>query len=260
MDRVTFVGGRYFHHFYLMNFDNAVYVPLTEFVNSKSTVSEIIVLIASPTLAKRRDSALAEYSTYLPLLKNRLEGHKVIFISSSSVYGLSEDTEAFIEKAPLIATSTYSAEKIDFEKIITEVSSGSIIIRPSGFFGWLIENNNNSFLNDLRKSIEKEIRKTYEIKFEGNQIRDFAFVPDLIRFIHWSIGNIINSHSVYNFGTTDAITLKEIVHQVSNIHKHLEFNFQKTRKNHIHSHLNVEKLRSTDFRYEQYSIFDFLLC
>lgn len=258
MANIVFVGGRLYHRSYCEQFNNAIYMPLKEFVKFKPQKNDTIILFSSPTLSQKYDSESVCYTTYMPMLREKLHGRRVVYISSSAVYGLSVQKKPFHELCPLSGTSQYAKEKIHYEELITEVSGGSIIIRPSGFFGWLSENTKNSFLNDLRYNIMHTKVKSYDIVCGGQQLRDFSYIYDLLRFVKWAVDNTTSTHDVFNFNSTNATTIKELVETVSKKCTNIKFNFCTSSTNHIHSYLNVAKLKSTDFNYCKRSISDFL--
>ena len=233
-------------------------MPLKEFDKYRLLKNDTIILFSSPTLSQKYNPDAVCYTTYIPMLKEKLHGRRVVYISSSAVYGLSVLKKPFDELSPLSGTSQYAKEKIHYEELITEVSSGSIIIRPSGFFGWLSKNTQNSFLNDLRYHIMETKIKSYDILFEGRQLRDFSYTYDLLRFVRWAVENTSPTHDVFNFNSTNVLTIKELVEMVSKKSKHIKFHLRTSSINRIHSYLNVDKLRSTDFNYRKRSISDFL--
>ena len=258
MANIVFVGGRHFHRSCCDQFKSSMYMPLSEFAKYRPLKNDTIILFSSPTLSQKYNPDSVCYTTYIPMLKEKLHGRRVVYISSSAVYGLSAQKKPFDELSPLSGTSQYAKEKIDYEELITEVSGGSIIIRPSGFFGWLSENTQNSFLNDLRYHIMESKMKSYNIVSEGQQLRDFTYTCDLLRFVRWAVENTTSTHDVFNFNSTHELTIKELVEMVSKKCTNIKFQLQTSSIINIHSYLNVAKLRSTDFNYCKRSIPDFL--
>ncbi len=125
-----------------------------------------------------------------------LNFNKIIFFSTSSVYGSSE--KILKETDDVNPTNYYTETKILAENIIKQ-SKTNIILRMSNLMGISPNMNWNLFVNQLIKNIKKN--KKIEI-FNPYQYRPFLNISDAVN----CLSNIIDERKVegiFNFGFTD---------------------------------------------------------
>jgi len=121
---------------------------------------------------------------------------KIIFLSSTAVYGKFQDSHTVNEQSPLLPVSEYGKQKAEAEKILMESDSEWLIFRPSGIFGPSAERRfGNSFVNVV---LEKAIQ-TREINiWGGDQKIDTLYILDLISIILRSCAGEWHSREIFN--------------------------------------------------------------
>ncbi len=113
---------------------------------------------------------------------------RVIFVSSAAVYGLSTKQKLYDENAKLQPSSTYSKEKVLLEAVLSkeaiDAGGSCIILRPAGLFGKTgIMARNNNLVDRLIEAILSGEQLNISIENNGQQIRDFVHIHDLLNVI-----------------------------------------------------------------------------
>ena len=234
------IGGRNYQA-YFQSKSTVNYYPITDLYAADIVfpkADEPVVFMGSLELSKRYDSKYNNFSDIF-LAKNikKLKDKKIIFISSSAVYGLSSENVAFTTNSKLCGNSKYALEKINLEALLTSVTNRLVILRPSGFFGELYGFKPRSFLNVLSKNIVLSQRKIYDIEFAGLQFRDFTHVEDLMHCVEHFCSTEITSKQCHNVSSTKPVQLKELTQEIMLSHEKLRFNYIPSDVNKIHSYL-----------------------
>ena len=257
------VGGRNYVQEFNQYFETVNYVPLDIFCKEELVLNsdEPIVIFSSPFLAKKN------FETDFNILKfskdsfcENFKSRDVIFLSSASVYGLSERIDSFDESSELNGKSDYASEKLYFESLLREVCSSTVFVRSSGFFGEVAGFSPRNFLNSLKADITTTSSNVYNIDFCGEQIRDFTYVYDLIEFISLMVRNFPAGHVVYNYSSTEPVFIKDLVSWVANRNENIKFNFIKNSSTEMHASLNTKKIRETGMNIKMRDILAFLEC
>ena len=136
-------------------------------------------------------------------------GAKVIFASSSSVYGnqthfpIHED----VEKKPL---NPYGQTKLDDEKISSKYAADGLRVIGLRYFNVFGIGQNPSYAGVIPKFIERlSQHKPPIIEGDGNQIRSFTFVDDVVRANILAFQSDIN-HAFINIATENMTTINEL--------------------------------------------------
>ena len=255
------VGGRNYVQEFNRYFETVEYVPLDIFCKEELVLNsdEPIVVFASPFLAKKK------FETDFSLLKcpkdsfcKNFKSRNVIFLSSASVYGLSERIDSFDESSELSGKSEYALEKLYFESLLREVCANTVFVRASGFFGEVAGFSPRNFLNNLKSDIQKTNSNVYNIDFCGEQIRDFTHVYDLIEFISLMNRNFPTGHVIYNYSSTEPIFIKDLVSWVAERHENIKFNFIKNSSIEMHASLDTKKIKETGVSIKMRDILTFV--
>lgn len=121
---------------------------------------------------------------------------KVLFMSSTSVYGKFDSSPLVSENNKLNPVSIYGEHKVASEKILQESNFDWMILRPCGIFGPSANYRfGNSFLNILTSKGIKEGQITF---LDGDQKIDTLYLLDLIHIIlricsgEWRSGEVYN--------------------------------------------------------------------
>ncbi len=230
-------------------------ISTNDFINKKELLPESNMIIA--TTFKNYPHNIKQYliDNFYKVLESKisyLSNPNIIFISSASVYGLSNSKLSFMEESKINIENKYSYEKILFENLLDEICNSvngkCIILRPSGLFGKfeLLEKANN-LIDRLYKSLITNQVIELEIEYGGNQLRDFLHLYDLFRVIcHVSINiEFISKRSnteIYNVSNNKIYTIDKII-KIAKLHnKKIKANFINNSSENIHSTLNNTKL------------------
>ena len=134
---------------------------------------------------------------------------KIVFASSSSIYGdqtrfpVQEDAE----KHPL---NPYGQNKLDDEKISSKYAVEGLQVIGLRYFNVFGIGQNPSYAGVIPKFIERlSQHKPPIIEGDGNQIRSFTFVDDVVR------ANILafqsdSNHTFFNIATENMTTINEL--------------------------------------------------
>jgi nucleoside-diphosphate-sugar epimerase len=142
-------------------------------------------------------------------------GFKVVYASSSSVYGevkkipISED----FEKNPL---NPYAETKLQDELLALKYSKLGSKIIGLRYFNVFGKGQTGSYAGVITKFINKVIQKEApEIFGEGNQIRDFVSVEDVVQANYLAMINNV-SVGTFNIGTGKTYSILEIAKMIIN--------------------------------------------
>lgn len=132
----------------------------------------------------------------LAAVKNK--STKIIYISSTAVYGKFPDSPLVNEETGLLPNSDYGRHKVETEDILKRSEFDWMVFRPCGIFGPSTGNNfGNSFLNTVVNNALKNKEITI---LGGNQMTDVVYNLDLINIILRSCNNEWHSKEIFNVG------------------------------------------------------------
>ena len=134
---------------------------------------------------------------------------KLIYISSGSVYG---DQKNSLRKTSEILNpyDNYSKIKLNSEKII--LNNGGMVLRLSNVYGL-----NMSRKNVLSKIINQVINKKIIKLFNGNAIRDFIWIDDVITAIKETIISDLKQ-TILNIGSGKGTSIIDLTNHVQSIY------------------------------------------
>ena len=152
---------------------------------------------------------IVTYKILEAMRKNNVK--KIIFSSSGSVYGESDQIPTK-ENAPFpIQTSLYGASKISAESLISAYCEGfnfkSYIFR---FVSILGQRYSHGHVFDFVKQLKKNNKKLYVLG-DGNQKKSYLNIDDCINAIHKSINYFNKKINIINLGTNEYLTVKESI-------------------------------------------------
>ncbi len=139
-------------------------------------------------------------------LKNRMT--KIVFLSSTAVYGKFSDVPLLDEKAELAPVSDYGRHKVEAENILRNSDFDWLILRPSGIFGPSTDGKfGNSFINVV---VSSAIEKGEITILGGDQKIDTLYLLDLVRIIHRLCSGEWYSRETFNIAG-EIITVKKML-------------------------------------------------
>lgn len=137
----------------------------------------------------------------------------IVFTSTSAVYGDASEIPTPENYAPLIPISIYGASKLACEALITSYvytfNHRALILRPANIIG---SKSNHGVIYDFIRKIMVNPREL-EILGDGAQEKSFLHIADCIEAIIHPTNKFLKSIKkldVYNIGSYDKITVKEI--------------------------------------------------
>ena len=144
---------------------------------------------------------------------------RFIFVSTQSIYGISDSESELSEDAPKNPITAYAKSKWEAEQEILGMSTEdfiSIAVRPSTVFGWGSRIRNDIIFNNM---ISSGIRKgKIEVHTDGTPHRPIVHISDVIDFLMLLLNapkNIIKGEA-YNLGRLNGnYTVREIAEAAS---------------------------------------------
>lgn len=151
------------------------------------------------------------YATYIVLEAMRVNNvRKIVFTSSSTVYGEAKILPTPEDYSPLVPISVYGACKLGSESLIIGYSMtygfNSIILRLANIVG---SRSRHGVIVDFIKKLLKDSSRL-EILGDGEQTKSYLHVTDCIEAMVKTFENISEDIQIYNVGSDDAISVKTI--------------------------------------------------
>lgn len=192
---------------------------------------------------------IGTYNMLKVFKKNKCE--KFVFASSAKVYG----TPSYLpinEDHPLRPSTVYGRSKMLAEDVINAVGGDSggefAIIRQFNIFG---RNQSKDF---LLPSIIGQIRNCNVLRVGNASIRrDFLYIDDLLRAYKIIIEKKLNGINVFNVGSGESHSVREIIEDISGIiNKKIEIiqDKSKFRNEHIEEYANISKIKGLGWKPE----------
>lgn len=169
---------------------------------------EIRIGITSPKV----DFEQGVMATYNVLEVIRACGiRKMIFASSSTVFGQPDVRPTPEDYGPMKPISIYGASKMACEGLISAYSHmfniQSWIFRFANIVG---KRTTHGILFDLIGKLNRD-RRVLEVLGDGNQKKSYLLVEDCVDGMLYAINNASDSINIFNLGTGDDIKVSEIV-------------------------------------------------
>lgn len=205
-------------------------------------VDVVVHLAAQGSVPKSIENPMRMFENNLVNSLNLLEncrkyGVKFIFASSSSVFG-SNSKIRINENTKTNPVSPYGASKCAMEKIINSyVHSYAIETLVFRFFNVYgpMQNQSSQYSAVIPKFISKGLKgESLEIYGDGEQIRDFTFVKDVVEIIYLSIVNNLKYDKPINLAWGNQISINTIVSEIKlNISKSILVEYRSPRNGDI---------------------------
>ena len=144
---------------------------------------------------------------------------RFIFVSTQSIYGISDSESELSEDAPKNPITAYAKSKWDAEQEILGLANNdftTVAVRPSTVFGWGSRIRNDIIFNNM---ISSGIRKgKIGVHTDGTPCRPIVHISDVIDFLILLLTapkNIVNGQA-YNLGRLNGnYTVREIAEAAS---------------------------------------------
>lgn len=133
---------------------------------------------------------------------------RILFISSTAVYGKFGDSRIVTERAKLEPVSVYGEHKVESEKILRNSDFDWVILRPCGIFGPSVGSRlGNSFLNVVTDNATTSGRI---IIMGGDQKIDTLYLLDLIHVILRICSDEWRSRAIFNVAG-EIVTVEKMI-------------------------------------------------
>lgn len=144
------------------------------------------------------------------ILKTAKEyGFKVIYASSSSVYG--NPTKIPIqEDDPKNPINPYAQTKLDDERLATRYAKEGVHVIGLRYFNVFGERQSQQYAGVIKKFLKKvQNNEAPIINGDGTQSRDFVYVGDVVRANVLAMKSNVD-HAFFNIGTASTISVNEL--------------------------------------------------
>ena len=162
----------------------------------------------NPTL-DLNDGTIATSSVLESMRKNNIK--KIIFPSSSTVYGFPKNIPTSENDGPCFPVSLYGASKLASEGLI------SAYCYLYGFQSWIFrfgniigKNVKRGVIIELFKKLKKNSSEL-DILGDGNQIKDYIYINDCVDAILFAFKNSNDKINYFNLSTGEQLSVKELV-------------------------------------------------
>jgi UDP-glucose 4-epimerase len=171
--------------------------------------------VAGSVSDPRKDFQDNIYSLLEVFESARKKGCQIIFPSTASIYDTS-NTLPLNEKAYIKPTSPYAAAKIAGEAYCAAYHrSFGLNIKIARMFSVYGNGMNRFAIHDLIRKIQNN-EEQIELLGDGNQIRDYLFIDDVVRGLVVIASNGEPGED-YNLASGEAVKLIDLAHHISRI-------------------------------------------
>lgn len=194
-------------------------------VQSFANIDLVYYLASASIPSSSWNSPLLELEKNLTPFLNFLEAiaplnvKRVIFVSSAgTVYGNSH--EKVTEDSNKLPYSPYGITKLTMEFFLNYYRIKNNlhfdIFRVSNIYG--SGQNTSKGLGIINTFLEKIIdEKQVQIFGDGENIRNYVYIKDVVELLCLSAGSELNKSSIYNLASNDTCSIKELVAKIKNI-------------------------------------------
>jgi UDP-glucose 4-epimerase len=135
---------------------------------------------------------------------------KIVFSSSAAVYG--DSSVKVAENSALQPKSPYAQNKIDGEEILKKSKIPSVALRYFNVYG---PGQSDAYAGVITIFIKQALQdKDILIYGDGNQVRDFIFVSDVVEANITAMNYAEKAFEIFNIGSGVETTIKELAEKI----------------------------------------------
>lgn len=187
----------------------------SDFIFHLAANPDIKFIEGEPTDKDLKENIIGTYNVLESARVNKIS--KLVFTSSSAVYGEPKIFPTPESYGPLEPISLYGASKLSGEVLITSFShlfgNQAWIFRLANVVGDKSRKRGTTVLTDFIEKLKKD-PKHLEILGNGKQKKSFLWVEDCIEGMLTIIENAKENINIVNLGNADSITVHEIAQAV----------------------------------------------
>lgn len=236
------------------NHENYKQFDITNLSNVEQVVRDVDVVVdlAAHSLVSSLDGSIENAKVNIIGLLNVLEScrkngiKKIIFTSASSMIGI-PNSEQVSENHPAYPKTAYGITKLTSEhylRLYQELYGiNYVIFRFFNIYGTYQK-------NGLIPSLYSRIAKNQPLTVfgKGDQIRDYVFIQDIIKFFEKAITEDIADNDTFNMGTGKGTSILDIIKILSETMKaKYEIEFKEPRSGEIGNFVADPQLLSSTF-------------
>lgn len=178
----------------------------------------------------------------------RFQINRLVFTSTCSVYGASENNDLLVEDSPLFPVSLYAQSKIDSEIELKRLADGNFsptVLRLSTLYGWSYRPRFDLVVNlfTIMSLYKKKI-----LVFGGGQWRPFLSVNDAARAIIQVLESPIDKvgGQIFNVGSSDDnYTIEQIAEMICKLVKNASYELSVSKSDQRNYRVSFEKIKKT---------------
>lgn len=170
-------------------------------------------------------------SNLLEAIRKTNASRTIVFASTSTVYGEASEIPTPEDYGPLIPISTYGASKLACEALITSYAytfnQRALILRFANVIG---KGSDHGVIVDFIKRIKEDPRQL-RILGDGKQEKSYIHIQDCTDAITHLTKHFLKNEKrvdIFNVGSSDMITVREIAKIVASATNHPEIEFKFT--------------------------------
>lgn len=149
---------------------------------------------------------------------------RLVFASSAQVYSWTNYRKPIRETWKANPETVYGVSKQSAENLIKNSGIPFVVLRMSNVYGPGCRPNYNSVVPTLCYRAIKGL--PLMVNGDGQQCRDFVYIEDIVRaFMIAGFKSVIGSREIFNVSSGRMISLKQIVQQISKLHKNTKVEF-----------------------------------
>lgn len=234
---------------------NLNFISTNKFINDENAFITDNMIIASTFkryLLKERQKLVDVFSKRISNQISRKKNPNIIYLSSASVYGLSNSKDSFTENSLENPYNEYASEKLIFENLLVNLAEKTqgrcLILRSSGFFGkYSLFGKSTNIIDTLYESTLLQKKVSLNIEHEGCQIRDFIHLNDLFEILSLFAKQIDRvqkrlNKEIFNVSNNKKYKIKDILKIVQSKNKNIQINYKNKVAKNIHSSIENKKL------------------
>jgi nucleoside-diphosphate-sugar epimerase len=218
---------------------------IKQLLKKQDVIIPLAALVGAPLCNfKPKEAEEINFNSIQNIINSISKDQMLIYPTTNSGYGVSENQQFCTEDSPLNPISIYGVTKVKAEEVVKEFES-HISFRLATVFGCSPRMRLDLLVNDF---VYKSIFDKYVVLFEGHFKRNYIHIRDVCGAMVFAIKNFNNlKNQTFNLGLSTANLSKlELCEEIKKINKEFtiissEFGKDIDKRNYIVSNEKIEK-------------------